>query len=154
MLAIWVSSNQIHFLVEYVEVGVISLHYPNHKYFHIDVTGILYHLDQILLISAICLPVGDDQGHLLHTGLGGFEHTVGGMERCGRVGAFPQILHVVHSPLEVILAGELGQMRHLLHLMAVVDYAYAGCGQVQGHAVRQGLHKILDDLEVLEPHAF
>lgn len=42
-------------------------------------------------------------------------------------------------------------MRHLLHLMAVVDYAYAGCGQVQGDPVRQGLHKILDDLKFLSP---
>lgn len=70
---------------------------------------------------------------------------------CGRVRAFPQILHVVHSRLRSSLLENSVKVRHLLHLMAVVDYAYAGCGQVQGDPVRQGLHKILDDLEVLEP---
>lgn len=153
VFAVGVRGHEAELLLELLIQRIALVHHPDHK--HLDVASLSLHhgvlqADRVPLIG---LPICDDDGHLPHTCPCRLEHLAGLLDGAAGERTLAQVGHGAHRRLDLVTGGLLPEADHHHVDVAVEDHADP-CGvSADRGSVNQGVHKVLDHVEVIRADA-
>ena len=153
VLLVWIGGDGVHLSLELCVLGIALIHHAYHKHLYAGGMGLRGRVLGLHRVTAVRLPVRENQDHLPDAGSRGLEQLVGPLDGTAGEGALAQVGHLPDGGLDVVLAGLLRQADHHHVHVAVEHHADAAGLAAHRHAVDQHVDKVLHHLKVLWAHA-
>ena len=149
VVAVGVGGHEVELLPELLVQRVALVHHPDHERLDVPPPSFGHGPVQLDRVPLIGLTVCDDDGHLPHAWPRPPEHLVGLLDGAAGEGALAHVGHRAHRRLDLVGGGHLLQADHHRVDVAVEDHADPRGVPANRGPVDQGVHEVLNHVEVV-----